>query len=214
MSGKLYRSTRDSADDSVAADGRWLSGVPAIVAENRDPERQHRVKVILPYVDEDIVYDEWARHLVCAVLGDGFGSAFVPPNGTEVIVFGQLGQKYNLFYLPVYNEEMRVPEGFDDKMTVGFNVPGNFKIISAMLARIAAQNIEIEAAQKAKMTGQNIEITAAQLAKIGGVTVQLDGTTITINGSGQISIHGGAVAITGDSVTIHGRTVNKVGPAI
>ena len=54
-----------------------MMGVTAIVAENQDPELQHRVKVVIPSIDEDMVFDEWARQMVFC-LGNGFGTAFIP----------------------------------------------------------------------------------------------------------------------------------------
>lgn len=224
----LYREANKSAKDAVAEDGRWLMGVSAIVADNQDPERQHRVRVIIPTIDEDLIFDEWARQLVFC-LGDGYGSAFIPPKGSEVILFGTLGQKYNLFYASVYNEEMFMPEGYDDEMTVGVHAPGNLIFIAEQLAKIQAQNIEAIAEQVAKILAQNIEISAEQLTKVLGDNVKIEanqlaevkgnqvkaeGSQITINGDGSISISGGNVSISGNSVTIHGRTVNKVGPPI
>ena len=241
---KLYEEQNRAAKNAISEDGTWLMGVPAIVADNRDPERQHRVKVIIPSIDEDMYFDEWARQLVFC-LGNGFGSAFIPPRGSEVVLFGQLGQKYNLFYASLYNEEMLVPEGYNDEMTVGVHAPGNLIFIAELLAKIQAQNFDAIIAQTArilaeniesnaralnKMLGQNVEITAQQLAKmkgnnatveatgtalLKGGTVNVNGTTISVNSNGSISIRGGgSVSISGASVTIEGRPVRKVGPAI
>lgn len=219
--GNLYRETTRGAKKAVAENGGWLIGVPAIVADNQDPERQHRVRVIIPSIDEDLTFDEWARQMVFC-LGDGFGSAFIPPEGAEVVLFGQLGQKFNLFYAALYNEEMAMPVGFDDEMTVGGRAPGDLKVIVELLAKIQAQNIEAIAAQVATILAPNIEITAEQLAKVKGnnatveatAMAEIKGATVKIDGTGNINITGGNVTISGDSVKIHNRTVNKTGPAI
>lgn len=217
-----------AGSDAVAEDGRWLIGVPAIVADNQDPEKQHRVKVVIPSIDENLIFDEWARCFVFC-LGNGFGTSFIPPKGSEVILFGQLGQKYNLFFFPVYNEEILKPDGLDDENNVGAKVPGNLSFIVTLLAKIQAQNIEFLAEQLAKTQAENIEILANQLAKMVADTVEIDGqsstsigsaqinvngTQITINGNGSISIKGGSIAIAGTSVTIEGRLVKKIGPPI
>ena len=211
--GKLYRSTNKTAQKTVDEDGRWMMGVSAIVADNQDPENQHRVRVIIPSIDENLIFDEWARQMVFC-LGNGYGSAFIPPKGSEVVLFGQLGQKYNLFYASLYNEEMEVPEGFSDEMGVGIHAPGNLKFIAELLAKVAGQNVEVIAEQLAKISGQNVESNAAQLNKLSGNQIQIQGATLTINGNGSISIQGGNITIGGDSVKIHGRTVKKVGPDI
>jgi len=205
MPKRLYNETNYSAGKAINEDGRWLIGVPAIVADNKDPERQHRVRVIIPSIDEDLMFDEWARQMVFC-LGNGYGSAFIPPKGSEVVLFGQLGQKFNLFYASLYNEDMLVPDGFNDEMTVGIHAPGNLKLIAEMLAKIEAQNVELIAETSAKLQGQNL--------RIDGTQINANGVQITINGDGSIAINGGNVTIDGDSVKIHGRTVNKTGPNI
>lgn len=233
----LLAKTKRSAQTAIAEDGKWLTGVPAIVADNQDPEQQHRVRVIIPSIDEDLVFDEWARQMVFC-LGNGFGSAFLPPKGSEVVLFGQLGQKYNLFYASLYNEEMLMPEGYPDEMTVGIHAPGNLIFIAEQLAKIQAQNIEAIAEQVAKILANNVEITAQQnveisgnnikaeaqqLAEVKGSQVNLDannqmtvhGSTVTVNSDGSITISAsGGVQITGSSIKLFGRTVNQVGPPI
>lgn len=213
MKKKLYREAHQAGQNAIAENGVWLIGVPAIVADIRDPERQHRVRVIIPSIDEDLIFDEWARQMVFC-LGNGFGSAFIPPIGSEVVLFGQLGQKFHLFYASLYNEEMVVPEGFDNEMTVGIRAPGNLTFIAEQVAKILAQNIEINATQLAKFLGNDVTVQAQQKNSIVGNSIQIEGSTVKINGDGSISIQGGNITITGDSVKIHGRTVNKTGPAI
>lgn len=224
---KIYGKAKRSGKDAIAENGGWLMGVPAIVADNDDPERQHRVRVIIPSIDEDLIFDEWARQMVFC-LGDGYGSAFIPPKGSEVVLFGQLGQKFNLFYASLYNEEMLVPDGFDDEMTVGIKAPGNLTFIAEELAKIQAKNFDAIIAQTAKILAQNIESNASQLNKIlgnqvriegsqiraEGNQIQLQGATVTINANGSITIQGNSVQISGSSVRIHNRIVNPVGPPI
>lgn len=118
-------------------------GVAAIVAENEDPERQHRVKVVIPSIDEDIVYDEWARQMVFC-MGQGYGSVFIPPVGSEVVLFGQLGQKFNLFYASVYNEEMEIAADFEDSTISGFRVPGDLAMIADLDMQLRAGRLAIE----------------------------------------------------------------------
>lgn len=238
----LLKESKAGARAEIAEHGDWLVGIPAIVAENADPEKQHRVKVIVPSIDEDMIYDEWARQMVFC-LGKGFGSAFVPPKGSEVVLFGQLGQKHHLYYASIYNEEMLMPETLVDEQNVGFKTPGNMSLLVALLAKVTGQNIhefaeqlfkmtgqniESLAQQLNKITGQNVEITAQQLAKMlgGSATVEASGTALLKGGqvniqgatisisNGNISITGGAVSINGSSVTIRGRSVSPVGPPI
>ena len=224
---RFYKEIVKGAKNTIAENGGWMMGVPAIVADNADPENQHRVRVVIPTIDEDLIFDEWARQMVFCLV-DGYGSAFIPPKGSEVVLFGQLGQKYILLYALLYNEEMSVPEGFNDEMTVGVHAPGNLHLIAEELVKIQAQNFDAIIEQTAKILAQNIESNASQLNKIignqirlegsqvraEGNQIQLQGTTITINGNGSISIQGGNVQIGGTSVRIHNRIVNPAGPPI
>lgn len=199
MGKRLYESANETAKNAIAENGGWLMGVPAIVADNDDPEKQHRVRVVIPSIDEDQIFDEWARQMVFC-LGDGFGSAFIPPKGSEVVLFGQLGQKYNLFYASLYNEEMEMPDGFSSEMNVGIHAPGNLKFI---------------AEQSAKLKGNNATVEAVVTALLKGVQVNVNGTIITIQANGAVSISGSAVSISSTgAVTIEGRLVRKAGPPI
>lgn len=217
--GEMKRAGRAAVTES----GAWLMGVPAIVADNADPERQHRVKLIIPSIDEAMVYDEWARQMVFC-LGDGFGSAFIPPKGSEVVAFGQLGQKHNLFYASLYNEEMKVPPNMENEMSVGFRAPAALTVIATTLLKLLGQNILAEAEQLATFKGNNADVIAAATARIIGADVQatasnqmsINGATVTINSDGSMTIHGGgSVAISaGGTLTLEGRPVNKSGPSI
>lgn len=116
-------------DRHPAVNSRWLTAEIGIVAVNEDPERQHRVKVIIPSIDEEKVFDDWARQMVFC-MGNGYGSVFIPPVGSEVVLFGGLGQKYNLFYAGLYNEEMQIAADFENSTMSGFRVPGDLKIMA------------------------------------------------------------------------------------
>ena len=132
-----------AAEDKIAEDGRWLIAETGIVADNEDPDRQHRVKVIIPSIDEDMVFDDWARQMVFC-MGNGFGSVFIPPVGSEVVLFGALGQKYNLFYASVYNEDMQTAADFEDSTVSGFRVQGDLKMIADLDMQLRAGRMSIE----------------------------------------------------------------------
>lgn len=134
-------------------DDRWLVAVPALVADNNDPERRHRVKVRIPSIDEEQVFDEWCDQMGVYVGGNGFGSFFLPPIGSEVRVFGMLGQKYNLAYLCVYNEDYIVPPDFQSEAVCGFRTPGDYKQITELDYQLRAGRARIE-------TDASVEIIA------------------------------------------------------
>ncbi len=210
----LYKEARISGTDAVAGEGRWMIGVNGIVAENQDPEKQHRVKLIIPSIDENLIFDEWARSFAFC-LGNGYGTALIPPKGAEVILFGQLGQKFNLFYVPVYNEEMLTPDGFENEMSVGVSAPGDLKFLAELLARIHASNVELLAEQVAKITATSVEIDGSDSVEIGSGKLNVNGTQISVQSDGTIDISGGNINVNASgTLKLQNRTVNKGGPSI
>jgi len=148
MAKRLHQHLQRKAEEDV--DDR-LVGVEAIVAVTEDPENLHRVKVIIPMMDEDRVLDKWVTPMVPYVGGPGFGSFFVPRKGSEVLLFGRLGQKHNLFCASVYNEDHPVPADFqeqDAETVTGFRVPGDFKLIveGDLQIRCGALHLETDGA--------------------------------------------------------------------
>lgn len=140
---KLYQTLSKPAPES--GQDRWLIAVPGIVADNDDPERQHRIKVIIPSIDEDKVFDEWARQIGCFVGPPGYGSFCLPPIGGEVVLFGAFGQKHNLYYASVYNEDFVAPTDFPDETVAGLRLPGDVKIIAECDGQLRAGRWRIEA---------------------------------------------------------------------
>lgn len=133
----MKRLRREDVDDNLIA-------VEGIVAVNEDPERRHRIKVIIPSMDEEKVRDEWVEQLGVYVGGPGFGSFYLPAVGSEVRLFGRLGQKHNLVYLSVYNEDFIVPPDFEDSATCGVRAPGDMKMIAEGDLQLRAGGMQLE----------------------------------------------------------------------
>jgi hypothetical protein len=150
MAKNLREAMRRAAP--TAREQQWMFGVSGIVAESEDPERQARVKVIIPVLDENAVYDKWVTSMMSFVLGRGFGGHFIPPLGAEVLLFGYLGEKYTLFYTPCYNEDFPVPADFPDSAVSGFRVPADFKLIAEGDMQLRAGRVHIEADAKVSIT--------------------------------------------------------------
>ena len=145
---RLYQQVRRAASDDV--DDRLIA-VEAIVETTEDPEHMGRIKVVIPMMDENRVRDEWVRPMVPYVGGPGYGSFFVPRKGSEVLLFGRMGQKHTLFYTCVYNEDHPVPTDFQEQhpeTVAGFRVPLDFKLIGEgdLQLRFGAIQIETDGA--------------------------------------------------------------------
>lgn len=228
--GKVYKATSKTAQREAKGTMPWLICESAIVAENVDPDNLGRIKVIIPSIDEDNMFDDWVVPAASHCLGDGFGMLMLPAKGQEVLITGQLGQKFNLVYhAAVYNEEMKAPAELNVD-TPGVKVPKNYFVLVALLMKIQAQNLRFIAEQLAKIEAANIQSIASAENKMTGQTVRVEsgmeiqieaGTACKINGAsfevsanGALKIQGGNVQITGTSIKLFNRTVAPTGPTI
>lgn len=141
--GNIFQQLRN--EGTSANQDEWLQGLEAIVAVNEDPEHQHRIKVMIPLLGPNEVFDKWIRPLSVFVLGPGYGSFFVPPLGSEVTLFARLGGKHALFYASAYNEDFVVPADFRDAAVCGIRVPGELKLISELDMQLRSGRTHIEA---------------------------------------------------------------------
>jgi hypothetical protein len=125
-------------------DDKYFFGLEGIVAINEDPENQHRIKVYIPAIDESTIYDKWVKQVGVFVGGNGFGSFYVPPVRSEVVLFGRLGQRYNLYYMSVYGEDFVVPADFRDTAVCGVRAPADLKHICEGDYQLRAGRAHIE----------------------------------------------------------------------
>jgi uncharacterized protein involved in type VI secretion and phage assembly len=223
---------------AVNENGGWIICEFAKVVENEDPDQMGRIKVSIPSIDPDNVWDDWVMPIASHCLGNGFGMLMIPPKGAEVIISGILGQKSNLVYhAAIYNEDNLAPEEFTPE-TAGIKTPANLSFIATLLALLKGENVELYATQLLKQTAEDIEITATATNAITGEQLELSagdkltavGNEIEITSDGSLDINGGTVVVdSSGSITIKGvnvtinpsgslklfaRTVNKIGPAI
>jgi hypothetical protein len=131
------RAIEDERDD-------WLLFVEGIIADNEDPENQHRVRLVIPSVDENRIYDKWAKQMVPFVGPPGYGSFFPPEKGSEVVVCGRLGQKHTLYYMSVFNEDFVVPPDFDSPAVCGVRSPADMKFIAEGDLQLRAGGMQLE----------------------------------------------------------------------
>ena len=123
----------------------WVVALEAIVAINNDPEHQHRIKVVIPTIDENEICDKWVKRIVWWSGASGYGDFHPPEIGSEVILFGRLGQKHNLYYASVFNEDFLVPPDFRRPSVRGFRTDGDYHQIAELDFQIRGGRIELEA---------------------------------------------------------------------
>lgn len=94
-------------------DGRIMSIVPGTVTNNKDPEKMGRIKVRLPWHDEDQESD-WAW-MVTLMAGKNKGTCFLPDQGDQVAVafdHGDIDYPYVLGC--IWDGENKPPVSNDD----------------------------------------------------------------------------------------------------
>src|SRR5436853_395225 len=116
----------------------WVSALEAIVAVNDDPEFQHRIKVIIPTLDENNIFNKWIKRIVWWAGAEGYGDFHIPSVGSEVILFGRFGEKHHLYYASVFNENYVVPADFRSPTVRGFRTDGDYKSIVELDHQIRA----------------------------------------------------------------------------
>lgn len=140
----LFAFMGDKESTGVIRDD-WVVGLNAIVAVNEDPEHQHRIKVVIPSVDEDRVHDKWCDRLVIWSGAPGYGDFHIPEKGSEVVLIGRLGGKHNLMYISRFNEDFPVPKDFWlPPHTRGFRTDGDYKTIVTLDHQMYAGRYRIE----------------------------------------------------------------------
>lgn len=126
-------------------DGGGFFCVEGIVADVDDPENQHRVQCKIPTIDEETIYPVWARRMCLFAGPAGYGDFHPVEKGTEVVLFGRLGDDKNLFYAPLYNEDFPVPTDFRSLAKRGVRSDGDYLIITQGNLILRAGKIIIEA---------------------------------------------------------------------
>jgi hypothetical protein len=128
MGRSLYKQLANLQEER-AESANWFTCVPAFVADNLDPEYQHRIKVIIPLIDEEKVHDDWVRQMGGFAGSAGYGQFDIPAVGSEVVLFSEFGQGENLYYMACYNELNVVPGDFPDETARGIRSDGDLKLI-------------------------------------------------------------------------------------
>jgi phage baseplate assembly protein V len=177
--------SRRTAPDST--DGRFTGVAMAIVTNNKDPDGLGRVKVKLPWLDDQVESD-WAR-VVTAMAGAGRGLYWLPEVDDEVLVAFEHGRPDSLYVLGgLWNGKDKPPEDNKD----GKNNVRALKTRSGHVIRLtdADGDEKIEIIDK---TGKNSIVISA---KDKTVTIGADADIIVKSTNGKLKLSGNGVEIT------------------
>jgi phage baseplate assembly protein V len=177
--------SRRTAPDST--DGRFTGVAMAIVTNNKDPDGLGRVKVKLPWLDDQVESD-WAR-VVTAMAGAGRGLYWLPEVDDEVLVAFEHGRPDSLYVLGgLWNGKDKPPEDNKD----GKNNVRALKTRSGHVIRLtdADGDEKIEIIDK---TGKNSIVISA---KDKTVTIGADADITVKSTNGKLKLSGKGVEIT------------------
>jgi phage baseplate assembly protein V len=177
--------SRRTAPDST--DGRFTGVAMAIVTNNKDPDGLGRVKVKLPWLDDQVESD-WAR-VVTAMAGAGRGLYWLPEVDDEVLVAFEHGRPDSLYVLGgLWNGKDKPPEDNKD----GKNNVRALKTRSGHVIRLTDTDGD-EKIEIIDKTGKNSIVISA---KDKTVTIGADADITVKSTNGKLKLSGNGVEIT------------------
>jgi phage baseplate assembly protein V len=175
---------RQTASDSTA--GRFTGVAMAIVTNNKDPDGLGRVKVKLPWLDDQVESD-WAR-VVTAMAGKDRGLYCLPEVDDEVLVAFEHGRPDSLYVLGgLWNGKDKPPESNAD----GKNNVRALKSRSGHVIRLTDTGGE-EKIEIIDKSGKNSIVIST---KDNTVTVTADADVTVKSTKGKLKLAGNGVEI-------------------
>lgn len=156
---RIFNELDGERGDAESPD-RWVTAVEGIVVDNNDPEKMHRIKAVIPAIDENIVCDEWITAMLPWCGPAGYGPVNPPALNTEVLIFGRFAQPHTLFYLCRYNEDHDTPAEFADGSR-GLKTDTKYKLLADLLIEIVSQqSVLIRATNQADVNAALVRLLA------------------------------------------------------
>jgi hypothetical protein len=120
------------------------------------------------------VHDEWVPVLTPFAGPDGYGAAFMPALGSEVVLFSEGNEGLSLFCLPRFNEDYKPPEeAADGSRVIKSDTPLRL-LCDVLLQIIGGQDVLLQAGQQTDVKGQVVKVTAEDQAEVKGQSVSLN----------------------------------------
>ena len=139
------------------------------------------IKALIPAIDPTNVHDAWIDQMQTWVGTTGYGPAFAPAVGSEVIISGRFGGTFTLFYTSRYNARRTVPDEFADGSR-GLKTETPLRLLAAQLIQIISQQaVLIQAAETSDVKGQAVRLFAggAEMFRVEGETAGFRGAAIS-----------------------------------
>ncbi len=184
--------------------GRWYGVYPALVSDIKDPDRQGRVNVTLPWAPDTDgkQYSTWAR-IATLMGGDNRGTWFIPDVDDEVLVAFEGGDPRRPYVVgALWNGSDAPPETIEDD---GLN---NRKLIRTHNGVKLTMDDSKGKEQLIVETpgGQTITLKdgpgTVEIVDSNGNSVKLEASGITVNASAKVTIKASLVEISAGTVTV------------
>lgn len=184
--------------------GRWYGVAPALVTDIRDPDRQGRVKVTLPWSPDaqGARYEAWAR-LATLMAGNQRGTWFVPEVDDEVLVAFEHGDPRRPYVLgALWNGRDAPPLSMDG---AGSNdrkqICSRNGIKVTLDDRQGQETLLLETPGGQKLTLRDGP-GAVLVEDSNGNSVKLEAAGITVTASAKVTVNASQVAISAGMVQV------------
>ncbi|HEX6660513.1 MAG TPA: phage baseplate assembly protein V [Sphingomicrobium sp.] len=184
--------------------GRWYGVAPATVLDIKDPDKQGRVKVTLPWCPDSGGgrYEAWAR-IATLFAGNNRGSWFIPDVGDEVLVAFEHGDPTRPYLLGgLWNGSDSPPQSMDG----GGN--NNKKVIrsrNGVIVTFDDQNGQ-ESLILETPGGQKVTLKdgpgAVDIEDSNGNSVKLETAGITVTASAKVTVNASQVNVSAGMVKV------------
>jgi len=185
--------------------GRWYGVYPALVTDIKDPDRQGRVKVTLPWAPDSggSRYEAWAR-LATLMGGKNRGSWFVPDTDDEVLIGFEGGDPRRPYVLGgLWNGADSAPEAMDGAGKNNKKVLRSRNGVKVTLDDSDGQEklvLETPGGQKVTLKDGP---GAIELADSNGNSIKLESSGITVTASAKVNIKASTAEIAAGMLTVN-----------
>jgi hypothetical protein len=160
-------------------DGRFINEFG--IVHEVDP-RTLSIKALIPSIDPNRVHDQWITQMVPWVGQPGYGPAFAPAVGSEVLITGRYGGTYTLYYLGRYNTRNTMPQEFSDGSR-GCKCDTILRLLCDVLMEIKSQTqVLIEAGQRVDVDAPDVRVKSG-----GAESLHAQGNKIAFLGADPIA---------------------------
>jgi len=183
--------------------GRWYGCWPASVSDIADPDKQGRIKVILPWSPDESGerYEAWAR-VATLFAGNNRGSWFMPDAGDEVLVIFEGGDPSRPCVVGgLWNGQDAPPASADSRNTKKLIRSRNGVIIT-IEDQDGQEKLKLETPGGCSVTLKDGP-GSIEVQDSNGNSVKLETSGITINASARVVVNASQVEVSAGMVTVN-----------